>query len=144
MSDDVTEAPVKRTRKVRKKRGRPPKPKPEVWVDAYPVPYVRKKRGRPKKVGRPKVNKQPYRASPAMRVGQRFKTVSLKEDAYYMLKEVASFYKITLGACIAQLVKPAFDKAYQESLTLQRIEETRKKAKNETPVTDDVPRRTHF
>ena len=43
--------------------------------DTPPVAYVRqkrRKRGRPKKVGRPKLDKQPDRASPSMRTGQRY------------------------------------------------------------------------
>jgi hypothetical protein len=110
-----------------------------------PVPYVRKKRrGRPKKVGRPKLRKEPDRASPSMRSGARYKTISVNEETYYILKELSAFYKVAIGVYIYSLVLPAFDHAYQESLTLQRIDENRKKAKDETPSTDDVPRRTHF
>lgn len=110
-----------------------------------PVPYVRKKRrGRPKKVGRPKLQKQPDRASPSMRTGQRYKTITVNEETYYILKELSAFYKVAIGVYIYSLVLPAFDHAYQESLTLQRIDANRKKDKNETPSTDDVPRRTHF
>jgi hypothetical protein len=109
-----------------------------------PVPYVRKKRGRPKKVGRPKIQRQPDRDSPSMRSGARYKTITVNEETYYILKELSAFYKVAIGVYIYSLVLPAFDHAYQESLTLQRIEENRKKAKNETPSTDDVPRRTHF
>jgi hypothetical protein len=66
------------------------------------------------------------------------------EETYYILKELSTFYKVAIGVYIYSLVLPAFDHAHQESLTLQRIEENRKKAKDEIPDTDDVPRRTHF
>ena len=115
--------------------------------DTPPVAYVRqkrRKRGRPKKVGRPKLDKQPNRASPSMRTGQRYKSISVNEETYYILKELSTFYKVAIGVYIYSLVLPAFDHAYQESLTLQRIEENRKKAKNEIQDRDDVPRRTHF
>jgi hypothetical protein len=49
-----------------------------------------------------------------------------------------------MGVYVYSLLLPAFDHAYQESITLQRIDANRKKAKDETPSTDDVPRRTHF
>lgn len=115
--------------------------------DTPPVAYVRqkrRKRGRPKKVGRPKIQREPDRASPSQRTGQRFKTITVNEETYYILKELSTFYKVSVGVYIYSLVLPAFDHAYQESLTLQRIDSNRKKAKDETPSTDDVPRRTHF
>jgi len=120
-------------------------------VPAYPEPYVRKrlKPGRPKKNGRPKKDRwQEQRASPSKRTGSRFKSLSMPEDTYHMLREIALFYKLSISKMITSLVTPAFEKAYQESLTLQRIEATRKKekekAKDETQDPDDVPRRTHF
>ena len=61
-----------------------------------------------------------------------------------MLKELSTFYKVGMGAYMAELLQPAFDQAYKESLTLQRIAKNREKAKNEIPDRDDVPRRTHF
>jgi hypothetical protein len=68
----------------------------------------------------------------------------MPEEAYYMLKEVAAFYKMGMGAYMQSLLIPAFDQAYKESLTLQRIAKTREKAKDEISDRDDVPRRTHF
>jgi hypothetical protein len=112
-----------------------------------PVPYVRqkrRKRGRPKKVGRPRLDKEPDRDSPSQRTGQRYKTITVNEEAYYILKELSAFYKVSMGVYVYSLLLPAFDHAYQESITLQRIDANRKKAKDETPSTDDVPRRTHF
>jgi hypothetical protein len=109
-----------------------------------PVPYVRKKRGRPKKNGRPKLRKEATRASPSMREGARFKTITVPEETYYLIKEVAAFYKVSVGVYLYSLILPAFDHAYQESLTLQRIDANRKKAKNEIQDRDDAPRRTHF
>lgn len=61
-----------------------------------------------------------------------------------MLKELAAFYKVGMGAYMQSLLVPAFDQAYKESLTLQRIANNREKAKNEISDRDDVPRRTHF
>lgn len=127
--------------------GRPPKPRTEV-VPAHPEPYIRqpkKKRGRPRKVGRPKRDRyEDIRASPSKRPGQRWITVSLQENSYFMLKELAAFYKVGMGAYMGSLLKPAFEQAYKESLTLQRIANNREKAKDEIQDRDDVPRRTHF
>jgi hypothetical protein len=127
--------------------GRRPAPRTQV-VPAHPEPYIRqpiKKRGRPKRSGPKKKDRyDAVRASPSKRPGQRWITVSLPEDAYYMLKEMAAFYKVGMGAYMQSLLVPAFDKAYQESLTLQRIAKTREKAKNETQDRNDIPRRTHF
>ena len=127
--------------------GRNPAPRTQV-VPAHPEPYIRqpmKKRGRPKKNGRPKKDRyDSARSSPSKRAGARWITVSVPEDAYYMLKELSAFYKVGMGAYVASLLKPAFDQAYKESLTLQRIANNREKAKNETQDRDDVPRRTHF
>ena len=95
------------------------------------------------------------RASPAMRAGQRFKTVCVTEEGYHMLKELSAFYKVPMGFYIYSLLVPAFDQATQESLTLQRIEENRKKAERaQEALTEKEPdeiqdrnqpaRRTHF
>lgn len=124
----------------------------EQIVPGYPEPYARqsvriaaRKRGRPKKNGRPKKdNYDKVRASPSKRAGQRWITVSLPEEAYYMLKELAAFYKVGMGNYMYSIILPAFDHAYQESLTLQRIDANKKKAKDEIQNRDDVPRRTHF
>ena len=132
--------------------GRPPKIREQI-VPGYPEPYARqsirvatRKRGRPKKNGRPK--KDTYdnkvRSSPSKRAGSRWISVSMPEEAYYMLKEVAAFYKVGMGFYMQSIVIPAFDHAYQESLTLQRIDANKRKAKDEIPSRDVVPRRTHF
>jgi hypothetical protein len=116
-------------------------------VPAYPEPYTRKKRkrGRPKKVGRPKKDRwQEIRSSPSKRTGSRFKSLSVSEETYQRLREISLFYKLSISKMIASLVEPAFDKAYQESLTLQRIEANRQKDKDETQDRDDTARRTHF
>ena len=127
--------------------GRHAAPRTQV-VPANPEPYIRqpmKKRGRPKKNGRPKKDRyDAVRASPSKRAGQRWITVSVPEEAYYMLKEVAAFYKMGMGAYLHCLLIPVFDIAYEESLTLQRIAKTREKAKDEISNRDDIPRRTHF
>ncbi len=128
----------------------------ETVVPAYPEPYIRqsvrveaRKRGRPRKNGRPKKSVyQKTRASPSKRVGQRYRSVAVPEDAYHMLKEVAAFYEVGMGNYMYSLILPAFHHAYEESLTLQRIAENKEKAKqkapDEIPNRDDVPRRTHF
>ncbi len=124
----------------------------EQIVPAHPEPYARqsvrvaaRKRGRPRKNGRPKKdNYDKVRASPSKRAGQRWITVSLPEEAYYMLKELAAFYKVGMGNYMYSIILPAFEHAYQESLTLQRIAANKQKAKDEIQNRDDVPRRTHF
>ena len=117
-------------------------------VSAHPEPYIRqsiKKRGRPKNVGRPRKDRyEAVRASPSKRAGSRWITVSLPEEAYHMLKELSMFYKTPMGVYLYSLILPAFHHAYDESLTLQRIDTNRKKAKDEIQDRDDVPRRTHF
>ncbi len=116
-------------------------------VPAYPEPYVRKrKRGRPKKNGRPKKDRwQEMRASPSKRAGSRFRTVSMPEEAYFMLDEMSLFYKSPKSGLLAKLVKAAFEKAHKESLTLQRINENRKKEVPNEASDGDIPaRRTHF
>ncbi len=116
-------------------------------VPAYPEPYIRKKRkrGRPLKNGRPKEDiYDQIRSSPSKRSGSRFKSISAPEDVFFMLTELALFYKTTKSAFLVSLIKPAFDKAYQESLTLQRIAANKQKARDETPQRTDPPRRTHF
>jgi hypothetical protein len=110
---------------------------------------ARRKRGRPRNVGRPKKSAyEKVRASPSKREGKRWISVSMPEEAYYMLKEVAAFYKVGMGNYMYSIILPAFDHAYQESLTLQRIaankEKAKQKAPDEIPDRDDVPRRTHF
>lgn len=124
----------------------------EQVVAAYPEPYIRqsvrveaRRRGRPRKNGRPKKDSyEKVRASPSKRVGQRWVSVSVPEEAYYMLKEVAAFYKVGMGSYMYSIIIPAFDHAYQESLTLQRIAANKKKAQDEIPDRDVTPRRTHF
>jgi hypothetical protein len=124
----------------------------EQVVPAHPEPYVRqsvrvaaRKRGRPKKNGRPKKdNYDKVRASPSKRAGQRWISVSLPEEAYYMLKEIAAFYKVGMGNYMYSIILPAFHYAHEQSLTLQRIDANKKKAQDEIQDRDDVPRRTHF
>lgn len=106
----------------------------------------RKKIGRPKKPG-PKVpRKQADRVSPSWRAGARFHSVSVPEEAYAKLKEIAAFYKKPIGRMVEALVEPAFKKAYEESLTLARIAANKEKARElqETLNNGQPPRRTHF
>lgn len=106
----------------------------------------KRKRGRPKKNGRPKKDRwQEMRASPSKRAGSRFRSVSVPEDLYFMLHEMSLFYKATKSSLLVNMIKPAFEKAHQESLTLKRINENRKKeAPDEVPDGDIPARRTHF
>jgi len=120
-------------------------------VPAFPEPYIRKKRH--KKPG-PKKNYDKVRSSPSMRAGTRYKTVCLPEEAYYMLKELSTFYKVSMGVYVYSLLLPAFDHATEESRTLQRIAENREKAErekeaklkelHETQNRTEPTRRTHF
>ena len=129
----------------------------ETVVPAHPEPYVRqsirvvaaRKRGRPRKNGRPRKSiYEKTRASPSKREGQRYMSVSMPEEAYFMLKEVATFYEVGMGNYMYSLILPAFHHAYEESLTLQRIaankEKAKQKAPDDIPNRDGVPRRTHF
>jgi hypothetical protein len=110
-------------------------------------PNKKKKRGRPKKSGPPRTYREnPDRLSPAYRKGPRWHSVAVPEEAYAMLKEMSQFYKKPIGRVVEDLAKPAFDKAYQESLTLARIAANKEKARatQETPDDGEPPRRTHF
>jgi hypothetical protein len=120
-------------------------------------PYLKERKPRRKKVGRPrKYRDDPYRLSPAYRATVRWKTVIMPEEAYMQLKEIATFYKLSISKMVASLIEPAFQKAYEESMTLARIEANREKEKErveklkrqtsetETPDDSDAPRRTHF
>ena len=110
-------------------------------------PKKKKKRGHPKKPGAPRQYREnPIRLSPSYRKGARWHSVAVPEEAYAMLKEMSLFYKKPIGRVVEDIVKPAFDKAYQESLTLARIAANKEKARatQETPDDGDPPRRTHF
>jgi len=110
-------------------------------------PKKKKKRGRPKKPG-PKVRYRdnPTRLSPSYRKGPRWHSITIPEEAYAMLREMAKFYKDSMAQTIAKIIKPAFEKAYEESLTLARIEATKEKARasQEAPDDSNPGRRTHF
>ncbi len=116
-----------------------------------------KKPGRRKRPGRPRKRREdPYRLSPAYRKTTRWKTVIMPEEAYMQLREIATFYKLSISQMVAQLIEPAFKKAYEESMTLARIEANREKEKErveslkrktdeaQTPDNPNPPRRTHF
>jgi len=108
-------------------------------------PTKKRGRGRPKKVGRPrKYRDHPLRLSPSYRKGARWHTITVPEEGYYMLKELSLFYKKSMSQMMAEVVKPAFDKAYQESLTLERIAKNKEKANAQTQHDDQPARRTHF
>ncbi len=92
----------------------------------------KRKRGRPRKLGRPRKKRDPVdRLSPSQRPGARWITVSVPADAYVKLKEIAAFRKTSMAQTVAALVEPEFDKVYEESLLLMRIEQRRKKEEEE-------------
>lgn len=106
-----------------------------------------RKRGRPRKVGRPRKKRDsPNRPSPSQRAGARWISVSIPEDAYIKLKEIAAFRKKSLSQTVATLVEPEFDKVYEESLLLLRIEQRRKKEEEEREAQrrNNPAGRTHF
>jgi len=122
---------------------KPPKKK-------YPrnrIPVALRGRGRrPRRGPKRKKRDSPWRPSPAKRTGTRFKSVTMPEETYLMIKELTKFYKFSaMGRYLEAIIKLAFEQAYEESARLQRIDENRKKAKvNETPDNPPTARRTHF
>jgi hypothetical protein len=52
-------------------------------------------------------------------------------DAYVKLKEIAAFRKTSMSQTIADIVEPVFDKVYEESMLLLRIEQRRQKEEEE-------------
>lgn len=73
--------------------------------------------------------KQPKRESPSQRPNKRYKTILIPEETYIKLHEMGRLYQVSFGRIVAALVEPAFEEAYQDSLLLARIEETRQKEK---------------
>lgn len=111
-----------------------------------PIKPWKRKKYRPR--NRAKPAEDPMRLSPAYRKNVRYKTIIMPEEAYIQLKEMALFYKLSISQMAVKLIEPAFAKAYEESMTLARIEANRQKEKEraETKTSDDdkPPRRTHF
>lgn len=100
----------------------PPAPKPK-------KPYKRK-RGPKRRVGRPPLDRSP---SPSKRDGKRSITVTVTELVYLHLKELRRFYKLSsMSKTIAKFIEPAFDKAFQDAITLQKIQERKEKEREET------------
>lgn len=95
------------------------------YVKKYDGPFERKP-AKPRKRRRKKDNRT-KRESPSQREGIRYKSVAVREDTYIRLHELGRFYRKSLARIIAEAIVPAFDKAYQESLTLSRIEVNREK-----------------
>lgn len=93
-------------------------------------PYKRKRRrGPPKRVGRPPND---MRDSPSKRQGRRFHTVTLEEIVYIHLTELKKFYKMeSMSKTIAKFIEPAFDKAFQDAMTLKKIAERKEKEREE-------------
>lgn len=139
------------------------------YVKRYDGPFERKPT-KPRKRKRKK-DKEPKRESPSQREGIRYKTISVREDTYIRLHELGRFYKKSLARIVAEAIVPMFDKAYQESLTLsrievnrekerERVEEQRRALRQKQGIRDDIdeteddevdsfddsppPRRTHF
>lgn len=116
-------------------------PKPREPLDK------KRKRGRPRKLGRKRKKRDPVdRLSPSQRPGARWITVSVPADAYVKLKEIATFRKSSMAQTVAALVEPEFDKVYEESLLLMRIEQRRKKEEEEREAQrrNNPAGRTHF
>ena len=89
--------------------------------------YERKPpRKRQKRIYR-KQPKQVKRESPSQRPNKRYKTILIPEETYIKLHEMGRLYQVSFGRIVAALVEPAFEEAYQDSLLLARIEETRQK-----------------
>ena len=121
----------------------------EVFVPKPREPQGPKKRrrGRPRKLGRPRKKRDPVgRLSPSQRLGARYKTVTITEDAYIKLKEISLFHKVSLGHAVATMVEMEFNKVYEESLLLMRIEQRRKKEEEEREAQrrNKPAGRTHF
>jgi hypothetical protein len=120
----------------------------EVFVGKPREPQDKKRRpGRPRKLGRKRKKRDaPDRPSPSQRAGARWATISMPVDAYVMLKEIAAFRKVSLSKMVAALVEPEFEKIYQESLLLMRIEQRRKKEEEEREALrrNNPAGRTHF
>lgn len=135
----------------------------DIWEVKYVIPQKRMGafKGPPAKRYGPRRRKKykpesANRPSPSQRDGSRWKTITVPEETHVRLKELAKFYKKPIGRVVEELVLPAFEKAYEESMTLARIQANREKEKErveklkrqtsetETPDDSDAPRRTHF
>ena len=93
--------------------------------------------GRPRLLGvkrRKKKKDAPDRLSPSQRRKARWITVTVPADAYVKLKEIAAFRKTSMSQAIADLIEPAFDKVYEESMLLLRIEQRRQKEEEEREI----------
>lgn len=134
------------------------------YVKKYDGPFEPKP-GKPRKRRKTK-DKRHKRESPSQRAGVRYRSISVREDTYIRLHELGRFYQKSIARVVADAIVPAFEKAYQESLTLSRIEANREKERarveelksrlkgddedneddedDETFDDDDRPRRTHF
>ena len=105
--------------------------------------------GRPRKLGvkrRKKSKDAPDRLSPSQRKKARWITVTVPADAYVKLKEIAAFRKTSMSQTIAEIVEPVFDKVYEESMLLLRIEQRRQKEEEEREAQrrNNPTGRTHF
>jgi hypothetical protein len=105
--------------------------------------------GRPRKLGvkrRKKSKDAPDRLSPSQRKKARWITVTVPADAYVKLKEIAAFRKTSMSQTIADIVEPVFDKVYEESMLLLRIEQRRQKEEEEREAQrrNNPTGRTHF
>lgn len=85
----------------------------------------KKKRGPKKKVGRPR---KEYKMPPSQRDGMRFHAISVPELTYIHLKELKRFYDLpSISKTIAKIVEPAFEKAFQDAISLKKIAERKEK-----------------
>lgn len=105
---------------------KPPHEEPEDGEEFVPKPREPMKRRR-----RRKKDKEPNRLSPSQRKTVRWVTVTIPADAYVKLRELSEYYKTSMSKMFARVVDPVFDKVYEESMLLLRIEERRRKEEEE-------------
>jgi hypothetical protein len=95
---------------------------PEEGEEFIPKPRTPRKRKR-KKID--------TRLSPSQRKETRWVTVIMPAESYVKLKEIATFRDVPLSRAVSDIIDPEFDKVYEESLLLMRIEERRQKEEEE-------------
>lgn len=93
--------------------------------------------GRPRQLGvkrkrKSRNSRDPIdRLSPSQRPNARWITIMLPKDAYVQLQEIAAFRGLSLSKAAAQIIAPEFDKVYEESMLLLRIEQRRQREEEE-------------
>lgn len=124
---------------------------PEEGEEFIPKPREPRK-PKPKKIGRPRKRSRRKKLdrskelSPSQRPGKRWITVVVPADAYVKLKEIAAFRKTSLSKAVTEIIEREFDKVYEESMLLLRIEQRRKREEEELEAQrrNNPARRTRF